>query len=430
MKYIFIENFRGFKSTLLRIKDVNFFVGENSTGKSSLLKLVGVLNSIEFWLGGRFITPNLADYANYEDIVNIHSKYKGSFSIGIFINNSKHTETQKYEAHLMTFVEADGVPKLANYTFVVRGVGVETIIKGASVFYNKVSIKRINVNDENVKRLFIDWLDSHKKEKENFEKLDIEIGLEGPRMISDIVLGSMSAKTTDHSIFSVPRLFSNLTLFAPIRTKPDKIYFKGDMTYSSEGTHTPYVIRELLADKAIAKKFETFMRIFGGSSGLFDSVKVKTHGRKKYGPFELDVILFGKSTNITNVGYGVSQILPIVVEIYTARKGTTFGIQQPEIHLHPRAQAYFGDLVFNLAVLQQKQFMIETHSEYIIDRFRLNYRAKDNVQPDAQIVFFEKNRNGNKISTIDILTNGELDSKQPAKYREFFILEEMKLLGL
>ena len=56
MKCIFVDNFRGFKETIVPLKDVNFLVGENSTGKSSLLGLIKLINSPRFWMrsGGEF----------------------------------------------------------------------------------------------------------------------------------------------------------------------------------------------------------------------------------------------------------------------------------------------------------------------------------------------------------------------------------------
>ncbi|KWI50326.1 hypothetical protein WT72_24465 [Burkholderia pseudomultivorans] len=152
------------------------------------------------------------------------------------------------------------------------------------------------------------------------------------------------------------------------------------------------------------------------------------------------------SLSLQNVGYGVSQALPVLVEVFIRGRGAAFNIQQPEVHLHPRAQAAFGDVVAELARTEDKVFFVETHSDFTIDRFRVNVRknyAKDvnkaasldavgetfETEGDfGQILFFERCERGNRISSIPILKNGDLSEEQPEKYREFFIHESLSLL--
>lgn len=74
--------------------------------------------------------------------------------------------------------------------------------------------------------------------------------------------------------------------------------------------------------------------------------------------------------DITHVGVGVSQVLPIVVMCLIANKDATLILEQPELHLHPRVQTRLGDFFLSVA-LGGKQCIVETHSEYLINRIRL-----------------------------------------------------------
>jgi predicted ATPase len=133
--------------------------------------------------------------------------------------------------------------------------------------------------------------------------------------------------------------------------------------------------------------------------------------------------------NISNVGYGVSQVLPVVVEMLTRPKGQGFAIQQPEVHPHPRAQAALGELIHFLVVDQQHNYTIETHSEFLIDRFRL--RMKERGKPkDAQVIFFERLGDSNKAHVLAINDKGQYPREQPDSFRRFFINEEVGLLKL
>jgi predicted ATPase len=130
-----------------------------------------------------------------------------------------------------------------------------------------------------------------------------------------------------------------------------------------------------------------------------------------------------------NVGYGVSQALPIFVEMLSRSRGSTFAIQQPEVHLHPRAQAAVGDLIAELAVHEQKRFFVETHSDFTIDRFRINLKRNRPSELDAQILFFERIDGGNRVTSIPIDNDGTISADQPDAYRAFFLNEQLELLA-
>jgi hypothetical protein len=181
-----------------------------------------------------------------------------------------------------------------------------------------------------------------------------------------------------------------LTWFGPIRTEPKRTYDELALEFSSEGSF----------------------------------------GRGANPRFELDIVLDGRALNILNVGYGVSQSLPIIVELLARDKGTWFAIQEPEIHLHPRAQAALGDVLFEMAAIDHKGFLVETHSDYAIDRFRMNYKNGRSDKPDSQILFFERRDKHNVVTPLIIGKSGELPADQPDSYRQFFIREQMDLLGI
>ena len=226
----------------------------------------------------------------------------------------------------------------------------------------------------------------------------------------------------------------NLIWLAQIRTEAKSTYDQVSQdNFSPEGKHTPYLIRRMFSSssKAHAAKFRDSLAKIGIASGLFQEVRIRNFGRGSRVPFELDIVLDGKALNITSVGYGVSQSLPVLTEVLARPHGAWLSIQQPEVHLHPRAQAALGDLFFELSVEDHKLFLVETHSDFMIDRFRMNYAAERNDKPDSQILFFERKDNHNFVSVLTVNPkDGELPADQPDSYRRFFIREQMRLLGI
>jgi hypothetical protein len=233
-------------------------------------------------------------------------------------------------------------------------------------------------------------------------------------------------------MFPIPLLGRNLAWLAPIRTKPKRTYDGYGSSFSPEGEHTPYLLRKKLSTGSTrAEPFRVALEEFGKESGLFTSVDIHKFGPDAASPFELLVRLSPSCPlRINSVGYGVSQVLPLVVEMLSRGKNSWFAIQQPEVHLHPRAQAALGDLVFQLAENEQKYFFIETHSDFTIDRFRMNYKRTSSHKTSAQVLYFERSANGNTIHVLPLKDNGEYPENQPETFRNFFLKEQMDLLGL
>lgn len=96
--------------------------------------------------------------------------------------------------------------------------------------------------------------------------------------------------------------------------------------------------------------------------------------------------------DLTHVGVGVSQVLPILVMCLLADSDSVLVFEQPELHLHPKVQTLLGDFFLSMA-LCNKQCIIETHSEYIIDRLRFRIAAAtlgNEINDQVKIYFVEK----------------------------------------
>jgi len=230
-----------------------------------------------------------------------------------------------------------------------------------------------------------------------------------------------------------PRFASGLIWLAPVRSKPARIYSGFKATYSPEGEHTPHEIRRILGRKRAAERFREFTEPFGKESHLFERIYTRSFGRSLTSPFELGITLDGTRIAISDVGYGVSQALPILVEMFSrvGERRQRYALQQPEVHLHPRAQAAMGELILELSVNHGDQFLIETHSDYLIDRFRVRLRERDpSPAISCQVLYFEREGGMNKVHVIPILGDGRYSEDQPDSFRSFFIHEQLSLLGL
>jgi predicted ATPase len=216
---------------------------------------------------------------------------------------------------------------------------------------------------------------------------------------------------------------------APIRTRPLINYDPLKDIPSPEGSHIPIILARMSATDINAwTKLRDSLDSFGRASGLFDDVDVRRIGRKEGDPFQLRIKIAGPPFNLVHVGYGVSQVLPIIVDALQKPRGTTFLLQQPEVHLHPKAQAELGSFLASTAKLGEKKFIIETHSDYLIDRIRMDVRDNEYLsENDVVILYFERSGGTVNISPIYIDKNGNLINT-PNTYRGFFLEEERRII--
>jgi hypothetical protein len=226
--------------------------------------------------------------------------------------------------------------------------------------------------------------------------------------------------------------FESVLALAPIRTKPKRTYDEMSEEYSPEGDHIPRLLARLLTqatESAEAHAVHEALREFGAESGLFRDVSVKPLGKDPEAPFQLRLRLGGPPVNLMDVGYGISQALPVIVQCALRRGRHAILVQQPEVHLHPRAQAALGTFFVNLARKGNQTFLVETHSDHLVDRVRLEV-AKGTIDADrVQLLYFDKPETETTIHALRLDAQGNvLDA--PETYRSFFMREELRLLGV
>jgi len=219
----------------------------------------------------------------------------------------------------------------------------------------------------------------------------------------------------------------------PLRSQPQRTYDIGRSIFDSGGNHLPsrlMTLRSNYPDQWQQVKSE--LEQFGLDLGLFSEIDVYPLRRGNgVGPFQLRVRgnpikrkPVGPWRNLMDVGYGVSQILPLLVEL-VAPQPSIHLLQQPEIHLHPRAQAALGTLLCRWLTAsresrEEPKLIIETHSHYLLDRIRMEVRDEGvPITPDdVSVAFFESQGLDVKIHNVKFDQLGNVTA--PPSYGRFF----------
>ena len=226
-------------------------------------------------------------------------------------------------------------------------------------------------------------------------------------------------------VFSLPP--RSLFASAPIHPPPRRTYDPTKLDSDPWGADVPSRLASLqFQDKAEWSVLKGKLDAFGRESGLFDDFSVKQLTRMEGGPFQLQVRKFGKGgrkgpyRNLMDMGFGVSQALPTLAALYLADGPSILLLQQPEVHLHPSAQAALGSLFCETAS-SGRQLIIETHSDYLLDRILLDIRDKrtDLKADDVSILYFERDNRDVSVHPIRIDQEGNVLGT-PEGYRRFF----------
>ena len=425
MERLLLEDFRCFDGKRdVRLAPITILIGENSTGKTTFLASIRAAWDIAFGQG----TPNFKeepfDLGSFEQIANFRARKTGrsdSFGIG----GTHHIDGRDITAW-GTFSDEDSQPVLRSWTVRWEGHQVDFDIPAADSPRLSLSLNGHEVLAGEMERfpLFgaqtplawiigweIDSLYRRTSTPRNIDRVAIDQTCEVLRTIDDFVL---------------PRP----TAFAPIRSRPERTYDPRVAPQDSFGGHVPLALRHVLKSKTIPDRaLKEALVSFGEASGLFNGLRVRNL-RNPGDPFQIQVHNVGPDRNLIDVGYGVSQILPVMFDTVQGEPGQAFLFQQPEVHLHPKAQAEFASSIAGLVSHRGLQAVIETHSDFILDRLRIEARSGKKISPqDVKILYFERKGTSVKIHEIGLDDQANLTNVPPG-FRDFFLREQRQLLGL
>ena len=198
---------------------------------------------------------------------------------------------------------------------------------------------------------------------------------------------------------------NSIYYLGPLRDHPKRIYSWSGETPESVGQRGEAAIAAILAATAQQRKlnrgkqqrqyqFDEFIARWLKDLGVIAdfAVKAVAEGRKEY---EVLVKTHAKSSEvkITDVGFGVSQVLPALVQAFYCPPYSTVWMEQPEIHLHPQVQAELADVCISATQAREKgkprnvQLIVESHSEHFLNRLQRRV-AEGNVAPEDVAVYF------------------------------------------
>jgi predicted ATPase len=126
------------------------------------------------------------------------------------------------------------------------------------------------------------------------------------------------------------------------------------------------------------------------------------------------------SVPIIDVGFGVSQVLPVLVQAFYADPDSVVILEQPEIHLHPAAQSVLGDALLAAVRDNHVQLLVETHSEHLLHRIQRRIAEEQISRDDVALYFIETSQGRSEIHELKVDEYGNI-----ANWPQDFFGDEM-----
>ena len=205
------------------------------------------------------------------------------------------------------------------------------------------------------------------------------------------LLGPDGAHLQDLSL-ALRRELEAIVYLGPLRQRParDQVWNKGGS--GSVGAEGQQAINALLSDalQPGAGQGAVLRNVSAGLQrmGLADRIEVRQLGRSSR--YELLVHKDGVAANLRDVGVGVAQVLPVLTVAYSVPPGSTVLLEEPEIHLHPLAQAVLAELFAEVSQQRRVQFLVETHSEHLFRRMQTLLARRQTTTAQCQMLFVER----------------------------------------
>lgn len=331
MDRITLKNFRCFREEQsARLAPLTFLVGENSTGKTSFLALIRALWDVAFDKRVPDFREAPYNLGSFRDIV--HNRDGRSRQVETFEATIEHGNV--------------GIGLLASHPYVGSITIKATFLERnanpyPSIFYIESGGKWEEVQCLGNGQNLVKWGNITYEECSAIEVYDQFEGDDSLLSYGHYV--RMARESSESLIGDVFSLEARPYSCAPVRSRPLRTYDPSRPWPDPEGEYVPTFLASLYHRDpdgwyTLKKKLEEF----GQASGLFDEISVKPFGKSEGTPFQLQIRKFaskgrrkGLQRNLIDVGYGVSQALPLLTELLRSEGRRMFLLQQPEVHLHP-----------------------------------------------------------------------------------------------
>lgn len=434
--YLGLKNFRAFESLGIDLAPITVLVGPNNSGKSSIisgLRLLAQTALSEDFRIPLLLNGSMGDFGTHRDIAFQNKKGRViGLTLGTSVTPRGPTKEREYQEARI------------DLNFAYRAQRREVILTTSSLLdqggrkilntvYSKESethtVSLMLPEQDSSTKPFIEgktrllhflvpiWeLISHRERRETTPDANLAL--------------RKTVNFCESSFEAFFRGLQSVEYLGPFRAVPQRTcLFSGERParLGMDGGKAVHILAsDYLRKGRLKKRLSNQIVQWFRSAEIARDLKVRVLGDRHF-EMLIQHPVTQEYENLTDVGYGISQVLPVLAGGYNMARGSTFIVEEPEIHLHPKAQSHLADFFANLYE-KEIQCILETHSEHLIVRLQTHV-AKGRIDPKNILVYYVHSQGESKgIVKLTIGPNGLFNEKWP---RGFFEdrLEEVEALA-
>lgn len=219
---------------------------------------------------------------------------------------------------------------------------------------------------------------------------------------------------------ALERLFARLFYLGPLRDHPQRDYPWTGAEPADVGKRGEKAVEALLAAEARGRAVAApegahnvplteYIALKLKEMGLIHDFAIRPVSRRSD---RYQVLVQQNATSpkvmLTDVGFGLSQVLPVLVLCYYVPEGSIILLEQPEIHLHPAVQAELADVLIDAVKTRKLQIVIESHSEHLLRRLQRRIAEEKYAKEDAALYFCEMRDGASHLTPLELDEYGNI----------------------
>lgn len=393
---VVMQGFKSINKITYPVKELNILLGPNSSGKTAFLQAFALVKQS---ISGLSFNGPLVDIGNYKDAVYLHNNNNTmSFVFGIAPRNIDYS-------NLLFFVEIKGDRE--NKPHIARS--------GLSSNYDRLKVV------EYVK-------DRRRKEPDGPRKDTIsdlgDLVFENIGVLPRVVDGDISAQEKYIEIYeSVAEEFNSYLYYLSAKRGYRERSESASAIYHRRPSDIGVVGENLIPVLVYIQSEDEYAEIMGkirfwlSRFGISESVATLAQGVNLNYSLKVKNVDTGVQSTIADVGFGVNQLLPVIVQCFYAPKGSLILVEQPEAHLHPKLQAEVADFLVDV-VNYGNRIIVETHSEHLLLRLQRRIAEKKIDPRKVNVHYFEIKNRATKASELKLNENGDFSVPVPTGFFE------------
>lgn len=425
-----IKNFKAWRDTgSIRLAPLTVIFGANSAGKSSLGHLLLGLKQTALSTDRKRAlhlgdTTSLIDLGTFADCLNGHDLSKTlDFELGWSLPKSMDVKdpldnTQRFTGNQINLAVSlsagkTGQPEVTSLKYAL-GNGERIVL---DVDLIRGSDRKFSLQSVKYQFKMADGRKWPLDEPEKFYR------------VSDLSIARFknAGFLTDFAL-ATENLLGSIAYLGPLRNHPQRTYQWSGDTPEGVGQTGDATVAAILAaqhenrmlnrgPKKAKQAFTPFIAGWLKDLGVINSFLVKpvAEGRKEYEVL-VKTHAGAPEVKITDVGFGVSQVLPALVQAFYCRPHSTVWMEQPEIHLHPQVQAELADVFISAIKAREDgkerdvQLIIESHSEHLLNRLQRRIAEGALAPEDVAIYFCRRSGSSTELEPLRVNMFGEIEN--------------------